>query len=71
MKTGGIDTGAKMEICGASLPVRLGIDISSLFPIKAKGANIETISGILVKLSAPRREKTRWGRLVDNKPSTD
>ena len=37
MKTGGMDTGAKMEICGATLPVRLGIDISSLFPIKAKG----------------------------------
>ena len=60
--SGVADTGAQMDICSPALAQQLGIDTSSLFPVKARvfavswGASIDIIGGIIVKMSAPRRE---------------
>ena len=58
------DTGAQMDICSPTLGQQLGLDTSSLFLVKARvfassrGASIDIIGGIIVKLSAPGREQT-------------
>ena len=62
--SGVADTGAQMDICSPALAQQLGIDTSSLFPVKARvfaasrGASIDIIGGIIVKMSAPGREQT-------------
>jgi hypothetical protein len=59
--SGVADTGAQMDICSPALAQQLGIDTSSLFPVKARvfaasrGASIDIIGGIIVKMSAPGR----------------
>ena len=60
--SGVADTGAQMDICSPALAQQLGIDTSSLFPVKARvfaasrGASIDIIGGIIVKMSAPGRQ---------------
>ena len=60
--SGVADTGAQMDICSPALVQQLGIDTSSLFPVKARvfaasrGASIDIIGGIIVKMSAPGRQ---------------
>ena len=53
------DTGAQMDVCGINLMHRMGVDITSLFPVAARvfgasrDAQIDIIGGILLLVSDP------------------
>ena len=60
METAVTDTGAQKDMCGATLALRLGINISSLFPVKAKmfgASRAPTLTSLVVSWSSCQRPK--------------
>ena len=77
------DTGAQMDVCGTNLMHKMGVDLTSLFPVKARifgasrDAQINIVGGIILLVSDPNdhtgdssRSTTRLFYVATNVTST-